>query len=172
MRTSDAGAEAARQASLDAMGLVDTLPEPAYDAVVQLATIICEVPIALVSLIDRDRQWFKARVGLETSQTPRSMAFCDHAIRTPGALMEVEDALQDPRFSDNPLVVGDPNIRFYAGRPLVDAHGHALGTVCVIDRKPRRLSATQHVALSSLAEIVATLMDARRQLRAHVVDAG
>ena len=135
MRTSDAGAEAARQASLDAMGLVDTLPEPAYDAVVQLATIICEVPIALVSLIDRDRQWFKARVGLETSQTPRSMAFCDHAIRTPGALMEVEDALQDPRFSDNPLVVGDPNIRFYAGRPLVDAHGHALGTVCVIDRR-------------------------------------
>lgn len=157
--------EEARLATLQATGILDTLPEAAYDAVVQLARILCDTPIALVSLIDRDRQWFKARIGLDAQQTPRSMAFCDHAIRTPQQLMEVEDATLDPRFRDNPLVTGEPDIRFYAGCPIVAADGNAMGTVCVIDRVPRRLTPTQQVALSSLAEVVAALMDARGQVR-------
>lgn len=155
-------AEAARQQALDSLGLVDTLPEPAYDAVVQLASAICGTPIALISLLDHDRQWFKARVGLDVAQTPRNMAFCEHAIRMQDPLLEVEDAESDPRFSDNPLVTGEPKIRFYAGCPLVDSGGHALGTVCVIDRVPRTLTASQRVALSSLAELTAALMEARR----------
>lgn len=156
--------ETARLAALQATGLLDSASEPAYDAIVQLACLLCDVPIALVSLIDSDRQWFKARAGLDVTETPRSIAFCDHAIRMPDALMEVEDARLDPRFSENPLVTGDPGIRFYAGRPLVDAAGHALGTVCVIDRNPRRLTATQQAALSHLAEILGALMDTRRRL--------
>lgn len=156
--------EAARLAALRATGLLDSAPEPAYDAIVQLASVLCDVPIALVSLIDSDRQWFKARVGLDVNETPRSFAFCDHAIRMPDALMEVEDAHLDPRFSGNPLVTGDPGIRFYAGRPLVDASGHAMGTVCVIDRKPRRLTPSQQEALSSLADILGSLIDTRRRL--------
>jgi len=153
-----------RLAALKAIGILDSLPEPAYDAVVQLASMICGAPIALISLIDRERQWFKARVGLDVAQTPRNMAFCDHAIRMPGSTMEVEDAQSDPRFRDNPLVTGEPGIRFYAGCPLVDSAGHALGTVCVIDRVPRQLTATQRVALSSLAELTAALMEARRDV--------
>ena len=158
--------ERARLAALEAAGILDTLPESAYDAVVQLARILCGTPIALISLIDSDRQWFKARVGLDAQQTPRNVAFCDHAIRTPNRMMEVEDARNDPRFRDNPLVTGEPDIRFYAGCPIVDADGHAMGTVCVIDQIPKRLTPTQQVALSSLAEVVAALMDARRQVRA------
>lgn len=154
--------ERRRQAALDALSLTDSLSEPAYDAVVQLARIVCDTPIALISLIDRDRQWFKARVGLDVTETPRNIAFCDHAIRTSSQMMEVEDAQLDLRFKDNPLVTGEPNIRFYAGQPLVDGFGNALGTVCVIDRVPRKLSPTQYVALSSLAEIVAALVEARR----------
>lgn len=154
--------ETARQSALDALRITDSLPEPAYDAVVQLASIICGTPIALVSLITRNRQWFKARIGLEVDETPRSMAFCDHAIRSPDRLMEVTDASIDPRFRENPLVTTAPNIRFYAGHPLVDSHGHALGTVCVIDRVPRELDDTQRAGLSALADVVSGLLEARR----------
>jgi len=160
----DDAAEAARLAALQATGLLDTDPEAAYDAIVQLASVLCDVPIAAVSLVDSDRQWFKARLGLDVSETPRSIAFCDHAIRTPDVLMEVEDARLDPRFTDNPMVTGDPGIRFYAGRPLVDSFGNAMGTVCVIDRKPRQLSESQKATLSCLADILAALMDTRRRL--------
>lgn len=153
--------EVARQSALDSLRITDSLPEPAYDAVVRLASIICGTPIALVSLITRNRQWFKARIGLEAEETPRSMAFCDHAIRSPDDLMEVRDASLDPRFFENPLVTSDPNIRFYAGRPLVDSGGHALGTVCVIDRVPRQLDEAQRSGLSELAEIVSGLLEAR-----------
>ena len=155
--------EAARQRALDALRLTDSLPEPAFDAVVRIASAICGVPISLISLIDRDRQWFKARLGLDVQETPRSMAFCDHAIRRPDALMEVPDAAQDPRFRDNPLVTGGPEIRFYAGVPLVDSGGHALGTLCVIDRVPRDLDDSQRAALTALADIVRELLESRRK---------
>lgn len=160
--------EAARQRALDGLRLTDTLPEPAFDAVVRIASAICGVPISLISLIDRDRQWFKARLGLDTQETPRSMAFCDHAIRTPDTLMEVPDAALDPRFAQNPLVTGAPDVRFYAGVPLVDSSGHALGTLCVLDRVPRELDDGQRSALTGLADIVRELLEARRHaLRAE-----
>ena len=160
--------ELARQSALDALRIIDTLPEPTYDAVVQLAGVLCGTPIALISLITRDRQWFKARVGLEVDETPRTIAFCDHAIRSPGQLMEVRDARLDPRFEHNPLVTGDPDIRFYAGHPLVDSSGHALGTVCVIDREPRELDDAQRAGLAALADVVSGLLEARRSsLRAE-----
>lgn len=154
--------EAERQAALDALRITDSLPEATYDAVVKLASAICGTPIALISLITRDRQWFKARLGLTVEETPRQFAFCDHAIRSPETLMEVRDASADARFRDNPLVTGDPNIRFYAGHPLVDSEGHALGTVCVIDRVPRQLDDAQREALAALAEVVSGLLEARR----------
>lgn len=154
--------EAERQAALDALRITDSLPEPAYDAVVRLASILCDTPISLISLISRDRQWFKARVGLAAEETPRSMAFCSHAIASPGRVMEVQDASLDPRFRDNPLVTGDPYIRFYAGHPLVDSQGNALGTVCVIDQVPRRLDDTQRAGLAALADVVSGLLEARR----------
>ncbi|MEO5962034.1 MAG: sensor domain-containing diguanylate cyclase [Thermomonas sp.] len=154
--------ETARQAALDALRITDSLPEPAYDAVVKLASILCGTPISLISLITGDRQWFKARIGLEAEETPRSMAFCNHAIASPGEVMEVRDASIDPRFHNNPLVTGEPNIRFYAGHPLVDSQGHALGTVCVIDRVPRQFDDTQRAGLAALADVVSGLLDARR----------
>ncbi|MGV8944617.1 sensor domain-containing diguanylate cyclase [Thermomonas sp.] len=163
MDSSDARVfEAARQAALDALRITDSVPEPAYDAVVRLASILCDTPISLISLVTRDRQWFKARVGLAADETPRSMAFCAHAIASPGEMMEVCDASIDPRFQDNPLVTGEPNIRFYAGHPLVDSHGHALGTVCVIDQVPRQLDHVQRAGLAALADVVSGLLEARR----------
>ena len=154
--------EVERQAALDALRITDSLPEPAYDAVVRIASSLCGTPISLISLISRDRQWFKARVGLDAEETPRSMAFCNHAIASPGHVMEVRDASVDPRFMDNPLVTGDPNIRFYAGHPLVDSQGYALGTVCVIDQVPRQLDDAQRVGLAALADVVSSLLEARR----------
>lgn len=151
-----------RLRALDATRVLDSLPDPLYDDCAKLASMLCATPIALVSLIDRDRQWFKAREGLDATQTPRDQAFCDHAIRTPGSLMEVPDATLDPRFADNPLVTGEPHIRFYAGMPLVTADGHALGTLCVIDRTPRQLDSAQREALARLARLVAALMAAAR----------
>lgn len=153
--------EASRQRTLDAYRVLDTLPEQAYDDVVRLASRLCDVPIALISLIDRDRQWFKARVGLQAQETPRDYAFCDHAIREPDALLEVEDASRDPRFLANPLVTGGPGIRFYAGVPLLAPNGAALGTVCVIDNKPRMLSDAQRVDLAALSRLVMRLLEGR-----------
>ena len=151
-----------RLRALDATRVLDSLPDPLYDDCAKLASMLCATPIALVSLIDRDRQWFKAREGLDATQTPRDQAFCDHAIRTPGSLMEVPDATLDPRFADNPLVTGEPHIRFYAGMPLVTADGHALGTLCVIDHTPRQLDSAQREALARLARLVAALLAAAR----------
>jgi hypothetical protein len=155
--------EAARQRALDAFRILDTPPEQAYDDIVRLARSICGVPIALVSLVDGQRQWFKAREGLDAQQTPRDVAFCAHAIREPAQVMEVPDARLDPRFSDNPLVTGAPHIRFYAGAPLLTPEGQALGTVCVIDREPRRLSLAQRGSLEALARLTVSLLLARRQ---------
>lgn len=157
--------ESQRRRALDTYRVVDTLPEAAYDDIVRLAALICGVPVALVSLIDRDRQWFKARVGMELQETSRDVAFCDHAIRQPELLMEVRDARLDPRFSANPLVTGEMGIRFYAGMPLVTPGGAAIGTVCVIDQQPRELDAAQRSALAALARLTMNLLEGRQRER-------
>ena len=157
--------ESARQARLDKLGVLDTLPQPAFDHITELASQICGAPVALITLIDRDRQWFKSRVGLAVEQTARDVSFCDHAILDPGQLMVVEDASKDPRFADNPLVLGEHHVRFYAGSPIVTEDGYALGTVCVIDHRPRVLEPAQRAALCSLSSLVATLLESERLQR-------
>jgi diguanylate cyclase (GGDEF)-like protein len=146
--------EDARLRALAATGLMDTPPEREFDALAELAGIVCSTPIALVSLIDASRQWFKARVGLEASETPRSLSFCAHAIQDPGSVLVIPDATEDPRFRDNPMVVGEPHVRFYAGAPLVMRDGSAVGTLCVIDHSPRTLTEVQLTGLRSLADQV------------------
>lgn len=155
-------AELQRQRALESYRVLDSLPEAAYEDIVRLASVICGVPIALVSLIDRERQWFKAMIGIDVRETPRGIAFCDHAIREPGQLMEVRDAQLDPRFLGNPLVDDDPGIRFYAGMPILSGDGLALGTVCVIDRQPRVLSDSQREALQLLSRLTTELLESRR----------
>ena len=132
----DPARERRRMAHLDRLGVLDTPPEPGFDRIVDIVSDLCRAPIALVSLIDTDRQWFKARHGLDATETPRDWAFCDHALAAP-TVLEVPDAAQDPRFAGNPLVVGPPFIRFYAGAPIRLGDGIALGTLCVIDPEPR-----------------------------------
>ena len=152
-----------RMAALQRFRVLDTVPEEAYDDLVLLAAAICDTPIALVSRVDGDRQWFKARLGLTAPQTPRSISFCDHAIRRPTEVMVVRDATRDDRFADNPLVTGAPGIRFYAGAPLVTGDGHALGTICVIDAVPRELDERAMSALAALSRQVMRLFEARER---------
>ena len=156
--------EARRLAALRELGVLDTLAEPAFDTITRTAAQLCGVPIALISLIDAQRQWFKSKLGLPgVEETPRDVAFCDHAIRD-DSLFEVSDATLDPRFATNPLVTGDPDIRFYAGAPIVLPGGERIGTVCVIDRAPRQLEEHQRAMLQSLAAIVGAMLSQRRQL--------
>jgi len=157
--------ESRRQRELDTYHVVDTLPEAAFDDITRLASILCGTPIALVSLIDRDRQWFKSRTGLDLTEGKREEAFCDHVIREPGQLMEVPDAERDPRFVDNPFVTGEAGIRFYAGMPLVTPSGAAIGTICVLDRQPRLLSAEQREGMASLARLTMNLLEGRHRER-------
>lgn len=154
--------ERQRQHALDRYHAVDTLPVTAYDDLVGLAATICGTPIAVVSLIDRDRQWFKARIGLDEHQTTRDTAVCDHAIRQPDELLEVQDLNEDARFNDFPIVTGEVKARFYAGMPLVTDKGEAIGTVCVVDTQPRRLNSQQKAALRALARVTMALLDAHR----------
>jgi GAF domain-containing protein len=144
--------ERARLAALASSGLVDTDDEGRFDRVVRLAAMVTGSPIALISLLTSTRQWFKARVGLSARETPRDWAFCSHTILR-NELFVVEDALEDERFRGNPLVLQDPHIRFYAGVPLRDKSGHPLGSLCVIDREPRKLRAAEVQSLLDLAEI-------------------
>ena len=149
------GNERARLAALAATGLVDSASEPRFDRLARLASMVTGSPIALISLLTSTRQWFKARVGLPVAETPRDWAFCSHAILQ-NDLFVVEDALSDERFRDNPLVQQAPHIRFYAGVPLRDKSGQPLGTLCVIDREPRRLRAAEVQGLLDLAEIASS----------------
>lgn len=165
--------EAERLSRLLSLGALDTLPQSAFDDITSLASSICGTPIALVSLVDSDRQWFKSRVGMKLAETDRTISFCAHAILQPDQPLVIEDARQDDRFRDNPLVTGQPDIRAYAGAPLVTAEGLALGTLCVIDSAVRRFSPAQVQALQTLARLVVTLLqheEARQQeeeRRAH-----
>ncbi|WP_232365174.1 GAF domain-containing hybrid sensor histidine kinase/response regulator [Salinimonas marina] len=156
--------ESQRLAELLSYEILDSDSEDVFDQLTALASQICGTPIALISLIDQDRQWFKSRIGLDAQQTHRNVAFCAHAILE-DHVFEVHDALQDPRFFDNPLVTGHPNIRFYAGTPLVSPRGFALGTLCTLDDKPRVLNEEQRKALSTLGAAVIAQMELRRNSR-------
>jgi two-component sensor histidine kinase len=156
--------EQERLAALHRYAILDTAPEEAFERVVRLAHVLFGVPMAVVSLVDEKRQWFKAKIGVDASETPRDWAFCAHAIQQPDVMI-VPDARLDPRFAANPLVLGEPFIRFYAGAPLRTPAGHALGTVCVISPEPRQdFPAQDQERLTVLAGIVANEMELRLQL--------
>ena len=153
-----------RLRSLDELQILDSASEPEFDSLVRVASLVCEVPIALISLVALDRQWFKANIGLPgVSETNRSLAFCAHTIFQ-NDIFEVEDALEDPRFSDNALVLKDPNIRFYAGATLTLSDGANVGSICVIDRRPRKLDERQREVLRHLALAAVKLLEGRRAL--------
>jgi anti-sigma regulatory factor (Ser/Thr protein kinase) len=155
--------ETARLAALRQYRILDTEPEQAFDDLALLASHICETPVALITLVDADRQWFKARQGVAVTQTSREVSFCSHAIEHSG-LFIIPDAREDDRFRDNPFVASGPQFRFYAGAPLLTREGAALGTLCVIDRVPRTLSKGQLEALDALRRQVEGQLELRRNL--------
>ena len=155
--------EEARLAALRRYRILDTAPEQRFDDLALLASQICGAPMALITLVDAERQWFKARVGMNGSETPRSISFCAHAMMQPDCFL-IPDALEDVRFRDNPLVTGDPHIRFYAGAALVSREGEPLGALCVADSVPRTLTADQTAALYALRRQVQSQLELRRNL--------
>jgi GAF domain-containing protein len=157
--------EPERMATLRSYQILDTPPEDVFNDIVTMAAYICGTPIAMISLVDSNRQWFKAKVGLTATETARDVAFCAHAIMQED-LFVVPDAIVDERFALNPLVTTDPKIRFYAGAPLLSADRHAIGTLCVIDRVPRHLSAEQKDALKALSRQVIALLELRKEVQA------
>jgi len=157
--------EADRLEALERLRLLDTPPEPEFDELVELAANICDVPISAISLIDERRQWFKAVVGLDSNGSDRESAFCSHTIQQ-DEIFVVEDATADRRFLRNPLVIGDPHIRFYAGIPISGPNGEHVGSLCVIDRQPRRLTGAQRTAL----EVLARQVNARMELRMRRIE--
>lgn len=148
--------------------VLDTVPEQVFDELTELAAHICEAPIALISLVDEKRQWFKSKLGITTRETSRNISFCAHAIQQ-SHLFIVPDATKDKRFANHPLVTSDPKIRFYAGAPLTTPDGYALGTLCVLDKVPRKLRPDQEKALSLLARHVMTQLELRRRSRGSAV---
>jgi anti-sigma regulatory factor (Ser/Thr protein kinase) len=155
--------ESERLKALRQYKILDTKPEQAFDDLALIASHICGTPVALITMVDEDRQWFKARVGTDVQETARSISFCSHAIEQEG-VFTIHDAMQDPRFRDNPLVKGEPHIRFYAGAPLASREGYALGTLCVLDFVPRTLTPEQNNALTALERQVAAQLELRRNL--------
>jgi GAF domain-containing protein len=156
------GNEAKRLKVLWQYDVLDTVPEELFDDLTELAASICEAPIALISLVDENRQWFKSKIGITLNETSRDVSFCAHAIKQ-NDLFIVPDATKDSRFAKNPLVTSKPKIRFYAGAPLITADGYALGTLCVIDQVPRELRADQKRALTILARHVVSQLELRRR---------
>lgn len=151
-----------RLKSLKSYSIIDTLPESDFDNITTIAAGICNTPISLVTLIDDDRQWFKSHYGLNATETPRDFSFCAHAINEPDTLFEIQDSRKDERFYDNPFVTGEPNVIFYAGVPLIGEDGLPLGTLCVIDHKPKLLNEVQKKSLKSLAQQVTKLLELRK----------
>ncbi len=147
---------------LDSFSILDTLPESDYDDLTAIAAEICDSPISLISLIDNDRQWFKSHHGLDASETPKQFAFCAHAINDPENVFMIEDSRKDERFHDNPLVTADPNVIFYAGVPLVSDNNLPLGTLCVIDDKPKVLTESQLKRLKALGNQVKNILNLRK----------
>lgn len=156
--------ESARVAALNRYAILDTEPEQTFDDLVALAAYVCKTPIAMLSLVDDHRQWFKSKVGVEIRETPRETSFCAHAIQQQD-LFIVADTWSDDRFRENPLVVNEPHIRFYAGAPLINEEGFALGTLCVVDRQPRELDDAQKEALKSLSRLALGQMELRQNLQ-------
>ncbi len=155
--------EAERLNALKSYQILDTIPEQLYDDITQIASQVCDTPIALISMIDSDRQWFKSHQGLDVTETPRELAYCAHAINNPDEILEVTDALKDKRFQNNPLAKGEPHVRFYAGAPLTDDEGYTLGTLCVIDHKARKLNKEQKNSLWALSRQVIALLKLRKE---------
>lgn len=153
-------------AALRAYEILDTPPEAAYDDLLTIAAGICETPMGAVTLVDGERQWFKARLGVEATETPREVSFCGHAILDPDNVLVVENAVDDPRFERNPLVLDDPSIRFYAGAPLLAPDGEAIGTLCVFDSKPHVMRNEQLVAMRALSRQVTRMLELHRATRA------
>jgi len=164
MKPATPGNEVERLAALMEYHVLDTEAEQAFDDITALAAYICGVPIAMISLVDESRQWFKSKLGLNHKETPRDVAFCAHAILQSEPLI-VRDAAKDARFADSALVTRSPHIRFYAGFPLTSPEGYALGTLCAIDRKPRHISPDQKLAMQALARQVMALLELRRVSR-------
>ena len=156
--------EVQRLAALRRYNILDTPPEKDFDDITLLASQICETPIALISLIDEKRQWFKSKIGMTQSETSRDISFCSHGIQQEGVFI-VENALKDKRFSNNPMVTGDAKIRFYAGSPLVTQDGQAVGMLCVKDHEPRELRPEQKTALEALSRQVVAQFELRQNLR-------
>ncbi|EGV43734.1 sensor histidine kinase [Bizionia argentinensis JUB59] len=154
--------ETNRLNALKSYDVLDTLPEKEYDEITALASMICNTPMSLVSLIDNDRQWFKSNHGMDITETPREFAFCAHAINKKGEMLIVNDARQDERFKNNPFVTGDPNVVFYAGMPLVSPDGYPLGTLCVFDVESKVLSTEQKNALEFLSNQIMNLLELRK----------
>ncbi|MGQ9369414.1 GAF domain-containing protein [Azospirillum sp. ST 5-10] len=154
--------EPARLAALHGLRVLDTVCEETFDRLTRWAVEAFRVPIALVSLVDADRQWFKSACNLGVPETPRDVAFCNHTILSRRPTV-VEDAVSDPRFRDNPLVLGDPHIRFYAGAPIITPENYAVGTFCIIGREPRRFTVTEQYTLRQLAALVMEELLLRRE---------
>jgi GAF domain-containing protein len=151
--------EVKRLKALEFYKILDTLPEQCYDDLTVLASVICSCPIALISFVDKDRQWFKSRIGFPLTETTREVSFCSHAIKSPNHLMVIPDAREDERFKSNSLVLAQNGIRFYAGAPMLTPAGLPLGTICVIDSNPREISEEQSKALMALSRQVVHLLE-------------
>jgi GAF domain-containing protein len=164
MAATSQASEAARIAALNRYAILDSEPEAAFDDLVVLAAHVCRTPMAMISLVDENRQWFKSTVGMSVRETSREVSICSHAIEQRD-LFVVPDLREDDRFRDNPAVVGEPKIRFYAGAPLVNEDGFALGTLCVVDREPRQLDNDQRDALNALGRLALRQMELRRNLQ-------
>ena len=162
-------AEAQRQAAVDALGL-DAFQQDAFDDLVRLAADTFEVPFATISIVDGDRQWFISPLGLNVTETPREIAFCDHAIRSPDEMLVIEDATKDERFASNPLVTGKPGLRFYAASPLRVSSGYAIGTLCVLDTEPRHVDRAKLERLRFMANQVVQTLEARKAERDRPAD--